>query len=458
MRKLLIAIITVPLLTAGLLTGYVWYHSKQQVDRLVKQLAPLADAKYASLYASPLGAVIINHIRITPHDSYSALSIEKLRLQTPDLWTLIHLQDELQQGHIPASMELTARGVEVPLHALPFQAAARATQTTAGQNTVIAFEALGCGDIPAFGLDEYLAMGYETFVFDQTLAYQYDKRNGRLIFTADSVMQDSAAMTWEFVLTFLPPEGELIAAPKLVRGQFSYTDLSFNQRRNTFCAQQAQSTVKDYVDGHIRLTRQWLQTAGVLPSDGLVEVYREFVATDGGRFDIQLTPHSELDFATLVYYQPHQIVDLLQPRITVNGEAADNISLQFVQQPVAAPTSAGEPAALAAVVTADPPAGIEKTPLHSTTETVVPKSTAAIASPGENTGAAVVADDLTIASNEISTHVGRAIIVKTREGKRYQGRLVNADTNSLQIKINMLGGSVAYWLNFSDIEEIKMRR
>jgi hypothetical protein len=464
---------------------YVWYKSKQQVDQTIEQLAVFARVKYSTLFVSPFGAISINGIRITPHDSYSDFTIETLRLQAPDLWALINLEDDLRQGNIPESLQLSAEQLSIPIYALPLSSTAAPEQPEA-----VAFAALGCGPISDFGTDEYVAMGYETFVIDQALNYRYDKSSSNLVFHSLSSVHDSADISVELVLS-VPSEQSPDSAigpfpvPKLVSGQFAYTDQSFNKRRNDFCAGQSGGPVADYIENHIALAMQFLAAANILPSEGLVSVYRDFITTDSGSIDLQFAPAEAVDFTRLAMYPPQQLLSLLQPSLTVNGRAADDISLSFnpnITSQEAGDSASASPETNPAETFANnseddqednpednPAPGADDHPapipayepasnlneLSTVATPAAPVDTvAAVTTPTQQNPPAALSR--VISWNEIPDYMGRNATIKMAAGKQYDGQLIDAHNTALQLKVKLRGGEVGYWLNYSDISEIQI--
>ena len=57
MFKILLVIITVPLLVAGGIQGYLWYETKEKAKQFTSMLYPVVGLNYRSVHASILGSV-----------------------------------------------------------------------------------------------------------------------------------------------------------------------------------------------------------------------------------------------------------------------------------------------------------------------------------------------------------------------------------------------------------------
>lgn len=449
MRRLLILIISAPLLLALLITGYIWYSGKKQVDAAIQQLAPFANVKYSQLWVSPSGAISLEGIRITPHGSYNDFTIARLELKAPDLWDLFNLKEKLRRGQLVESLALAAERITVPIYALPLPLSSTDESfALEPQPAAVSFGALGCGAISAFAINDYVAMGYENLITDYYLSYRYDEESGRLTLKSTSLLHDSASIDTELELTTSTQDDGGIGTTKLVRGRLSYTDFSFNQRRNTFCAEQASLTVPQYIDEHTRLARLFFEQNGMIPSAGLIAAYREFISIDGeARLDIKFSPDTALGLSELAQKSLQQWLQSLQPQIAVNGKAMDDISLSVNNEFL---SDFGLPdLSNALVFLSDATITTTTTPDQSESESV--NKLLKIINPPVSNGSF-----RTIRSNEVSVHLGKPTVIKTAKGKRIQGKLVDADRSALQIEIYMLGGSIGYWLDYNEIDNIQV--
>lgn len=152
MRKLLsivIAIVIVVILLGAGAVGYLWYSTKQEMDRIVTEAKPFAEISYGGIEISPAGSVGVSRLRIRPMVLDDSISIGAVRLNTPNFLTLLNVRWQLSQNQLPESLALSFHDFELSLSGgiLGVDPGGHADESSPFDH----LDALGCGPITAFG-------------------------------------------------------------------------------------------------------------------------------------------------------------------------------------------------------------------------------------------------------------------------------------------------------------------
>ena len=186
MRKLMtivIAILVALVVIAGGIGGYLWYDTRQQVDRLVTMAKPFAEISYSGVAISPAGSVGVNRLRIMPRFVNDAIVIGAIRLNAPNILALLNIRRQLEQGQFPEALSISFRQLELPLYGGILNTKPVSPQAVSPLDNL---DALGCGPVVHFGGAEWQEMGYEKFISDSELGYRLDEAHNRLDILLDS--------------------------------------------------------------------------------------------------------------------------------------------------------------------------------------------------------------------------------------------------------------------------------
>lgn len=319
MRKLLniaIVILIVAILLGAGAGGYLWYSTKQEVDRIATMAKPFADISYGGIDVSPTGSVGVNRLRIRPNLVNDSISIGAIRLNTPNFLALLDVRWQLSQNQLPKSLALSFQDFELSLSGgiLGGDPAGRAQANSPFDH----LDALGCGPITAFGVAEWREMGYDRFVGNMEIGYRVDSKNNVLELRMDSNMRDWATLNLEIDLALAkPPESlaelALSLTPKLAKLNFVLRDDGFNQRRNVYCAAKAGKPVPEYLADHVQRVAERLRASGVVLGPGLIAAYQRYLI-EGGALAITAMPPAPIDPAEAVLGPAGRLVGVAVPR------------------------------------------------------------------------------------------------------------------------------------------------
>jgi hypothetical protein len=436
MRKLL-SIVTVIVIVAILLgvgaVGYLWYSTKQEMDRIVTEAKPFAEISYGGIEVSPTGSMGVNRLRIRPILLNDSISIGAVRLITSNFLTLLELRWQLSRNQLPESLALSFQDFELSLSGgiLGGDPAGRTQATSPFEH----LDALGCGPITAFGAAEWREMGYDRFVGNMAIGYRIDAKNNVLELRMDSDMRDWATLNLEVGLALTKPPKSLAElafslTPKLARLNFVLRDDGFNRRRNAYCATKAGKPVPEYLADHVQRVAERLRASGVVLGPGLIAAYQNYLI-EGGTLAITAMPPAPIDPAELHEYAPADIIKLLGLRVKVNEAAITDLTVDWDAAKLAkavnvAPTS--EPAPELESKTASAPPPPPPVAVQKIYQTFHP-----------------------ISVSELGQHAGKIVKLRTVSGAQYRGQLHSATEDFIHITVRKSGGSAVLSLRTHDI-------
>lgn len=430
MRKLMtvvIAILVALVVIAGGVGGYLWYDTKQQVDRLVAMAKPFAEISYGGVAISPAGSVGVDRLRIMPHFVNDAIVVGAIRLNAPNILALLNIRRQLEQGQFPEALSISFRQFELPLYGGILSAKPVSPRTVSPLDNL---DALGCGPVVHFGGAEWQEMGYEKFISDSEMGYHLDEAHNRLDILVDDSTQGWATINLDvgIALNAVPRSlVELAGAltPKLAKLDFVLRDDGFIARRNNYCAAKAGKPIDAYLADHVRLVAERLRASGINLGPGLIEAYHRFLA-EGGQLVLTATPPAPISLAELQQYDPQDVIKLLGLSLKVNDKAVSDLTVSWdaakLTQILGQPAEPTEPEA------ETPPAPVAPQPV------VVPQKSYH-----------------PIATDQLGQYVGKIAKLKTTTGAQYKGQLEGVAEGMIKITIRQSGGSVTLSLRSNEI-------
>ncbi|HOB61312.1 MAG TPA: hypothetical protein PKI41_04240 [Candidatus Competibacteraceae bacterium] len=430
MRKLMtivIAILVALVVIAGGIGGYLWYDTRQQVDRLVTMAKPFAEISYSGVAISPAGSVGVNRLRIMPRFVNDAIVIGAIRLNAPNILALLNIRRQLEQGQFPEALSISFRQLELPLYGGILNTKPVSPQAVSPLDNL---DALGCGPVVHFGGAEWQEMGYEKFISDSELGYRLDEAHNRLDILLDSSTQGWATLNLDIGMALNAAPKSLVElagalTPKLAKLDLVLRDDGFIARRNNYCAAKAGKPIEVYLADHVRLVTERLRANGIHPGPGLIDAYQRFLA-EGGQFVLTATPPAPISLAELQQYDPQDVIKLLGLSLKVNDKAVSDLTISWDAAKLAQilGRSSAEPA--------EPEAEARPTPVAP--PVVVPQKSYH-----------------PIATDQLSQYVGKIAKLKTTTGAQYKGQLESVAEGMVKITIRQNGGSVTLSLRSNEI-------
>lgn len=435
LKTFLIALPVILVLLVGGVWGYLWYSTKQQLDEIIQLAKPFADINYRSIDVSLAGSITVNRIRAIIEPLNDAVSIGSIRLSTPNLLALLDISSQLRSGRLPRALRLSMENFEVSLDGGIMGASEMAKTNRSAFSDL---DALGCGSLQTFSGTEWREMGYSNMVSNATWGYQLSPSHDVLELQIDSDTRDWAALNLRIGFAISPPTSSIIGlasslSSKITQLEVLIRDLGFNERRNNYCVAKTGKPVDAYLADHVRLVAQRLQANGLQLGGGLIEAYRQYLAS-GSQLAIGASPPIPIDLRELQFYKPDDVKKLLELVVKVNEQPVNDLSLQWDAARIAKALEVKpEPQSTAEDASAEAPR-----PAPKPEPIIIQKSYRPIP------------------INDLNRYIGAAAKIKMANNASYNGILDTVSSEIVTITIRKGGGKATLSLRRSDIIEAQI--
>lgn len=438
MRKI-IYILLIPALLYGAVKGLLWYQVKSRMDQLVEQAGMFAEVSYDGIHTSVLGEVGVNNLIIKPRMANDQIAIDAVRVSAPDILYFLSAAYRLHERKMPERFGVAFEKIRVDLNGQLIRMMSQMQQQAPAQRRPSVLErldALGCGEVGSFGLDDVIRMGYDEVVLDLAMNMKYEETSNR--FTIDMDVRDrdiyrvTASMDFDMDLNSLQVNPAAAPQPNITHANLQYTDSGYHKLRNAFCAKQNNSSVEAYVDRTISMLNGELGTR--LPQN-IDKALRGYL-TNGGRISLTIKPDDPAALSGLHLYSAKDAMALLGMTIKINGvtltgdtipwdgqlEADAVVHTDAVQQPTTAePPPQPAPATRPPQQIAEPAGGYQ-----------------------------------TVDTGELHKYLNRQIRVATRSGKQRSGRLNLLEDDVAYIEMELRGHSLTFPVKLAEITQAEL--
>jgi hypothetical protein len=424
--------IALPILVYGLIKLSLWYSTKITIENFSKQAQGIAEIEYKTITSSLKGSVSVNTITIFIPIAKESIHIKSIRLSADNLLTLLKLglRSKFKSNEIPKSLSLIVEGLRVDINSKLINSPKGTKQTPFER-----FSTLACGETLRFDEKALTKMGYSEIETDFNLSYSYDKLSKNLsinlyenmdrFFSLDfsaelkgvSKIPDSSALAIGASTGTIPQD-----FPQLGKVKLSINDDSFISRKVNFCANNNNSSQKDYIKKHVAMVNNYLQQLGMTFNQSLVDAYTTSL-THPGNVVVSMDFSAITDPMELSQFLLEDIIVQLNTELLVNNKPITPISIKIDQQQFA-DTKKGK---VKEIKIHDPNVKIrEKRKYHA------------------------------VNKNNLQKYSKHMVIVKTVQGKTYEGQLHLVGINKYEIIARSRGGEIGYFVKNSDIKSIQV--
>ena len=413
------------LFVAALMSGvtlYIRLQIKTALEDVITEMSPVAEVRYASVSVTLGGTIRVHNIEIRPRAFNDPLRIfndplriEGIEVETPGLWFLLTGTRKLRDGELPEHLRATVRGLAFNLDG-PVAETFDRFFAAAMQSSGVA-PLSNCGDVRYFDLNAFQRLGYQSFVFDISLGYRFEKGGGPLRITTEWRMRDLAAATVNFEVAGASSNlTNVRGTPARLRAfNAVYQDLSVTDRSKRYCSRASGMTIEQYIESEMkRSDAEYRAHWGLIPGPGLRQAYREFL-TKPGEVRVQITPSVELDIQTLQLFKPEDIVSMLNLSVSVNGKAVTDLSMM---------------------------------PVPSTPISAAPSAPA--------TPASVTSEFRAVPTPDLAWHIGKTVRLHLTHGGTREGRLLQVLDGMARVERRLLGGTMALAIPLRQIERVEV--
>lgn len=433
-RKLIAAVVLVPLALYGGGTAYVHHKVSNRFDELKTTAAP-----YATLQRGAIGVTLWNgriaiaDISVQPTGFTDVVRIGEFAVEAGGPLALFGLSRRLAGSTAPDSARFAVRGLTFDLGG---QLAKTADKFLAQAATAMR-PMDHCGGATFMGFAQYRKLGYESLVTDFSTDYETDRRTGNLRMQVDGLTRDMGSFRIDAELARAAPGGSAPAGERgrLVSMRGSYRDTSYVERLKRFCTEASGLSEPEFIEAEVaHLSDTLYDKWGTGLGPGLRAAYREFLAKPG-EVRLEAHPRDNLDASMLALLGPPDLVQLLDMTLTVNDEAVADLSFDVNARP--------SPRAAVAVAAPDQ--------APSSVPTAMARSAPARAGqePGDGFRAVPVA--------ELSQHLGRQVRVQAVGAVEREGVLAEVLPAAIVVERRYRSGAMTVRVPVEQIRRVEVR-
>ncbi len=411
MRKLLILAVFLPVLAYASVKGYLWYSIYSHMEDIKKAAAPVAKIEYKDIRAPLTEPFGVTGITIEPHLVTDTIRIGSALVHTAGLGDLYELGKTVFNEELPKRLEVSLNRISIDLNGEIASLMANNQKTNLFGTP---FDAMGCGDREYFSPTDLLAMDYEKLLVDTKFNYGVNRAKDSVDLFVKFRVRDATSLAFDMSV----PRGQAPTSraqltfqiPQLKDFSINIEDLSFNERRNKYCANLTGVTTAEFVDRHLDQVRSYAADSGFPVSDELLAAYRKYV-TDSGNVTISANPLDPVDLMTLLTLNPRQLLEWLSLDVNIAGT---NIQELMV------------------IASAE----------EQQEEEVKPK---------------VILDTYkTTPVAELDQHVNRLLKIRTLDGKLHHAYLSVVSHDDLVLTQELVGGSATFRVPIAQIDEVRV--
>lgn len=443
LKNTLLLIIILGGSTYGGIKGYIYYNIKKQVDNFAKMALPYATFDYGGIGSTLEGTIILEEITFRPNGINDVIQIDKLKLITPGLSTLLGGAESIKRGEFPKKAGLSLQGIHINLSGELVGMMVKAEAKAMGYQPE---KGLACSFSQAFMTEQYKELGVNELIMDAKVKIERGANSQSIIFKVLYALRDIEE--YEVQFTMDNPQSIMVGmmggpfTPPIRSVSLSYRpDPGFNQRAILYCAKLKGVSVKEFIGQLINQSDEdYMRDFGFVPGPGIRSALQG-ILINADELRIVALPGESLDLSTLHLYNPKDIPDLLELLVTVNGKTIDDLSFTL---PTLSDTS-GESASL-------------KLPMLDMIRSATQANTPSTIKPEAKQKEKVKKLKYhTVKPEDLKYKIGREAYIETVDGKTRAGRIESIENGIISLQIRMHGGTITSHIPISKAAKIEVQ-
>jgi len=436
-------LISIPLIVTALayvgLKGYIYYKVKTELDKMIQTASPFLQIEYSGISSDLNGVLSIDRVLLTPTGSYDEISIQRLKISGDGPKFLFDLVQSFNKNSPPEKMSIAIQRLESPISS-SFLSSIGASFSSTGKS-LWKDQTDSCslaGILNASGLKE---LGFPGLTIDGDIGYNYDKESREVAFKVNYALAGVESSSLSLKASGLTAAGVMgLGNPPELEQARLIRDIEpgYMKQMVTMCAANAQQTPDQFIDTVVsRPAKHYLKTLGFIPGPGLSAMFKQLVSK-AGNLEIQATPSSNINPASLSAYKPSDLVDLLGITVSYNNVPVKDLSFTTrMQKQTRSTQSAAE--------TIPPQAQVEQ---QGTTTKITP-------APRKRPRLRYLETDISELENYL---LYRARIYTLDNDKPKQGVLVSIKNQTINVEELLHSGKITVHLHRSRISRVEVLR
>jgi hypothetical protein len=381
------------------------------MEDIKKAAAPVATIEYKDIRAPLSEPFGVTGITIEPHLVTDTIRVGSALVHTAGFRDLYELAKKVFNEELPQRLEVSLNRISIDLNGEIASLLANDQKTNLFGTP---FDAMACGDREYFSPTDLIAMGYERLSVDTKLNYGVNRVKESWDLFVKFRVRDATSLAFDVSIprSQVPTSAAQLAfqIPQLRDFSINIEDLSFNERRNQYCAKLTGATNAEFVDRHLDQVRTFAADSGFLVSDELLAAYRKYV-TESGNVTISANPLDPIDPMTLLTLDPRQLLEWLSLDVNIAGKNIQELMVIAVEEEQ--PEEEAKPKVILDTYKPTPVADLDQ-------------------------------------------HVNRLLKIRTLDGKLHHAYLSVVGQDALVLTQELVGGSATFRVPIAQIDEVEV--
>ncbi len=422
MKKILLVLFVLTVLTLAALKGSLWYLTKQFIEHQIVQAKPFVQISYKDFETSLTGSATVHKLKVYIPSVDESIHIDSIKFTAPNLISLLTIDSQIQNGQLPEALSLIVKGISISLNGNIMQLL---DNPDVEPSQVEIFSTLACGDVYRIGSKALSRMGYDELVSDLVLSYQHQPNLKKLSYIIQYHIHD---------MTNFNISGELTGISSLndfKKGTFQpgkliveIIDDSYIERKNRFCANEEKLEVTDYINKHLTQVNEYLASFGIKPEEGLLNAYKKVLQTSGAiSFEADLSKLNGLQ--EIQTFMPNDLIQFIRLKLYVDGKRINEISIDIDKDKLAEVATSDD-------IKLETPDQIEKKK------------------------AIIIKKYRPVATANLKNFKGYRVKIATVKGRHYKGTLNIRDAYYIEVIDRMRSGNITYPVHIDDIKSAQV--
>lgn len=307
----------------SLYVGVQW-KLKEDLNYLTSKLRPFVQFDYQSSAMTLTGTIVVTDIDLFFQQQDINITIDKIEYSGGSILDMAFFRRQINSRQIPQKISLKVQQAVIPLTPSLVKYISSAEQNSIWN----ALNATGCGKIKHIGINQYFSMGYDYIVFSSESNFRQDDYSGNLVGGGWLDIEDTIKFSYDinlagFYQSMNAPLNES-QLPTLEQLTFDIQDKGYNHHRNNYCSSRIGLKGDEYVEQHVEIVSQKLESVGIKMTLAGKRHYSSF-RQPSSLLHLSVQPTVSFSIADFGYYDEPQLRKLLGLELQVNHQTVGTL-------------------------------------------------------------------------------------------------------------------------------------
>lgn len=325
MKKILLVLIGLPLLTYLSFKVYIHYKISDFLDTLTESASSAIKLDYGWVSSSISGSAGVSDVRLQIKRTGDEILIDSIEVDAGSLEDLMKLSTKRpsrrNRAEVPSQVSVKLRGMKVNFDSEYY----KLLEAKIDENVPLpGAPVVECGDINPYGIGHFRELGYDSAEMDIEFGYRLiDDSTAAVIINVviDDMQSYLSTIKYDFSDVLSNPLMALRYgdSPKVLSANVRLTDLSYNKRLLDYCSLHSKKSRQVIVDQLVEAMEFSVMHILQIDSDfdlAMAErAHLKEYLLNSRPLNIEINPHDPIDFKYLKFYKPEDIPFILHLKL-----------------------------------------------------------------------------------------------------------------------------------------------